>query len=929
MKQRELNKEQKEAVAFGQGPILIVAGAGTGKTAVITERIAHLIKKGKAKPEEILALTFTEKAAEEMEDRVNNLLTLSYSDLWISTFHSFSNRILEENGLDIGLSTDYKLINETSAWLLIKQNFDKFKLDYYRPRGNPTKFIHSLITHFSRCKDQGIYPEDYLKYKGEDEKRIKEVAEAYNTYQNLLLENNLLDFGDLINYSIELFKKRPLILNKYRKQFKYILVDEFQDTNWAQYELVKMIAFPDNNLTACADDDQAIYRFRGASFSNILQFKKDFKDAKEIFLVNNYRSTQDILDASHKFITLNNPNRLEYIIGTSKRLLSSKKEKGAIEHLHFKTLDQELEGVIRKIIEIKNKNTDLSFSDFAVLSRANDSANAFLRACERAGVPCQFLASKGLYSKPVILDIISYFKVLDNYHEDSSLYRVLNLPFLEIPFEDIAKITQYGYKKGHSVYESLKELALISKISKKASLKISGIMAMIKSHSELAKEKNASKVFLAFLQDSGYLKYLQKLDRKEEFDYINQFSKKIKSFEEENIDARLNNFINHINLELEAGEEGSIDFDIDMGPDMVKIMTVHSAKGLEFNYVFVINMVDRKFPVLSRKDPIEIPEGLIKDIIPNGDFHLEEERRLFYVAMTRAKKGLFFSSAEDYGGKQRKKLSRFLLEMGYKEKLILEREKEIVRIPLSKKKAYPLPLTFSFTQLSSFKTCPLQYKFSSIFRIPVRGKAVFSFGRTMHNTLFDFMKEKGNLNDLLDIYNKRWIDEWYDSKSQKEDYFKAGKEALKAFYNNFISKKPEILFIGDNPALEKDFTLKVGDYVLRGKIDRIDKAGKGVEIVDYKTGEAKEKLGEDDREQLLIYQIAAEESFGLNPEKLTYYYLDEGKELNFIGSEKDKEKQKEKIISTIKEIEKSEFKANPGWHCKFCDYRDICEFKMY
>jgi len=314
----KLNKTQLEAVEHDQGPIMLIAGAGTGKTTVITQRIAYLIEKKKAKPEEILAVTFTDKAAKEMEERVDQLLPLGYSELWINTFHSFAEKILKDYALDIGISNDFKLLDQTSAWLLVRQNLKKFNLDYYSPLGNPTKFIHALLNHFSKCKDEIIYPGDYLEYAekikldkdlikdGEsiDSEiiRIKEVADVYNTYQQLLLDNNALDFGDLINYTIKLFKKRPHILEKYRKKFKYILVDEFQDTNWAQYELIKLLAAPHNNLMVVADDDQSIYRFRGAAVSNILTFKKDYKKLKQISLIDNYRSGQKILDTAYNFI---------------------------------------------------------------------------------------------------------------------------------------------------------------------------------------------------------------------------------------------------------------------------------------------------------------------------------------------------------------------------------------------------------------------------------------------------------------------------------------------------------------------------------------------------------------------------------------------------------------------------------------------------
>ncbi|MDP2909997.1 MAG: UvrD-helicase domain-containing protein, partial [bacterium] len=694
---KKLNEEQKEAVAHDKGPLLIVAGAGTGKTTVITQRIAYLIEKGMAKPDEILAVTFTEKAAGEMEERVDKLLPYGYVNLWVLTFHSFCERVLRDHALDIGLPADFKILDPTSAWLLVRQNLDKFKLDYYKTLGNPTKFIQALISHFSHCKDQEIYPEDYLEYserlktrddapEDDETERIKEVANAYHVYQKMLLENSSLDFGDLINYCLKLFQKRPLILKKYREKFKYILVDEFQDTNWAQYELIKILAEPKNNLTVCADDDQAIYRWRGASFSNIVQFKKDFPEVKQISLVKNYRSTQNILDLAYKFIKANDPDRLEYVNKINKKLLAQEKGKGIIEHISARSLDEEVGKTIKKILEILKKDKDAVYNDFAILVRANDAANPFTKAAERANLPYQFLASKGLYSKPAVLDVISYFKLLDNYHESPAVFRILNMPFLELSPQDIMKLTQYSQKKTKSLYEAMEEIILIPGIPQKTQEKIVFILSLIKKHSMLAKEKAVSEILVAFLEDSGYLKYLINKDDKEQLDLLNQFYKRVKNFEETTIEPILNNFMREIILEIESGEEGKLEFDPEQGPDMIKVMTIHGAKGLEFKYVFLANMVDKRFPTIERKDLIELPEDLIKDIKPTGDVHLQEERRICYVAMTRAKKALYFTSAEDYGGARKKKLSRFMIEMGYQDKSEIRNPKSKIQNELLKEK---------------------------------------------------------------------------------------------------------------------------------------------------------------------------------------------------------------------------------------------------
>ena len=689
------------------------------------------------------------------------------------------------------------------------------------------------------------------------------------------------------------------------------------------------MAAPKNNLTVCASDDQAIYRFRGASFGNIIQFKKDFPKVKNVVLTDNYRSFQNILDLAYKFIQANNPNRLEFLDKISKKLKAFKKGKGEALHLHFKTSEQEIQGVIEKIVEIMTNDKSITFNDFAILVRANNHAMGFARTLERSKIPYQFLALKGLYSKPVILDIIQYFKLLDNYHESPAAYRILSLPFLEIPSEDIVKISQYSYKRSKSIFESLQELPLIGGISRVAQERITGILSLVRRHTEMASQKNISEILLAFLENSGYLGYLVKNEKKEDLDLISQFHNRIKAFEESHLDARLKPFMEELNLELDSGEEGKLNFDIESGPEVVKIMTIHSAKGLEFKYVFLVNLVDKRFPSLNRKDPIEIPDGLIKDVLPKGDFHLEEERRLFYVGMTRAKAGLFLTSAEDYRGVQSKRLSRFLIELNYSSEITSLKNKTIRVKRKPKPSRAVLPEKFSFTQLAAFQKCPLQYKFAHIIKIPIRGKAVFSFGKTMHNTLFEFFLEasskKISFERLLQIYQHEWLDEWYEDKAQKQKYFEAGKQSLKGFYEDYLKNNPKILFLRDKPALEQDFNFKIGGHTLTGKIDRIDVLEDGVEIIDYKTGSVKEKLRPEDKKQLLIYQMAAEEVLGLKPKKLTYYYLDENKTISFLGTDIDKEKEKKEIIKEIEEIKRSNFNPTPGWQCDWCDFKNICE----
>lgn len=956
-----LNDEQLAAVTHDGGPLLIVAGAGTGKTTVVSKRIAWLIATGRAKPEEILALTFTEKAAGEMIERVDQLLPLGYTDLWISTFHAFCRRILEERGLDIGVPNEFRLFDQTDSYLLARQHLDDFSLDYYRPLGNPTKFLHSMLKHFSRAKDEDVSPEDYAKYAaalpegdGDSERaaetvRERELARAYATYQQLLLDEGALDLGDLHMYSIRLFRSRPQVLAEFRKRFKYVLVDEFQDTNWAQYELIKMIAGVTGNLVVVGDDDQSIYKFRGASVANIMQFKGDFPSAKEVVLTRNYRSLQSILDLSYAFIQKNNPNRLEAKLTTSdgrplvKRLVGEREGVGAIRHLRFATHDEEVAGVIDRICELREASPDRTWSDFAILVRSNSSADDYSRMLQRRGIPFQFLANRGLYAKPVILDCLAYFALLDDYHESTALYRVLSSPAYAIPGADLVMLAHEARRSNDSIYQVIKRGAAVAVLSPEAHPVLDRLLADIERHTRLATSKSVAQVLIAFLTDSGYLKLLKSAAdarAREQFGYLHQFLDRLKKFEETHEEPTLKRFLEEHEIERESGEEGALSFDPDTGPDMVRIMTAHSSKGLEFPYVFITDLVDKRFPTIARKDGIELPAKLVKETLPEtGDAHLEEERRLMYVAMTRAKDGLYLTSAEDYGGKTKKKPSLFLAELGLDAVPGLapngERLAEPAPAPVIEEAQLAIPTHFSFSQLAAYSNCPLQYKFAHVIKVPSLGKGTQSFGKTMHAALEWFVGEvskpdglpKGQLpvtlEQLLAKYEECWLDDWYESREEKEKFRENGRAALRRFYDRCLSERPRALW------LEQSFSLKFGEFVIKGAIDRVDEVDGGVAIIDYKTGKPKleEDLKLEDKKQLLLYQIAVERLFGKKPQRLTFEYLQDGSSVNFLGTEKQLAKVEAEAEETIAAITARDFGPTPGRHCKNCDFREICEFR--
>lgn len=969
-----LNEQQAAAVTHKTGPLLIVAGAGTGKTTVVTRRIAWLIEQGLAKPQNILALTFTDKAAGEMEERVDQLLPYGYVELQISTFHAFCEKLLREYAAEIGLSRDFRVVSELDGWLLARRSLDRFALDYYRPLGNPTKYLRGLLTHFSRAKDAAITADQYLAFvddsEGEDATRVRELAGAYHTYQQILLENDAMDFGDLLMYVLKLLRERPRVLAELRRRFTYVLVDEFQDTNGAQYEIVKLIAAPNNNLTVVGDDDQSIYKFRGASLANILQFETDYPDAKRVVLTNNYRSVQQILDHAHRFIQANNPRRLEAQGKLDKRLVSSREDEGVVGHLHLPTLDEETEAVATKIAELKVAHPDASWNDFAILTRSNDAAVPFLAALDRHRIPYQFMALRGLYAKSAVLDIVAYLSILVAPYDSPSFYRVLTHPMRKISPDAVAELSQYANRKGKSLADACRNAPILTSLGEDAVIRLQELNAQLDHFRTLIASKKISELFVTVAREAGFVDYLNHLperEKQESFRYLQQFYERVKRFEEMHDHPVLKNFLEEYKVEREAGEEGALQFDPDAGPEMVRVMTVHASKGLEFRFVFVVSMIDQRFPSVARAEAIPLPEGLVEGSQgrrfagaqdEGDDWHLEEERRLFYVAMTRAKEHVYLTSADDYGGARKRKLSRFLTELGFDKpdgKDASKRDPFTDGAEQSTAVEPPvvirLPKQFSFTQLSAFRTCPLQYKFAHILKIPVFGKHMFSFGKTMHNALHHFfllwLERTGikqaslfsntqppnhsttqslpvTLDELLGMYADAWQDDWYKDDAQREEYRKRGRDQLRAFYAYLADHPPKPKF------LEQDFTLKIGDAVIKGRIDRVDEAEGGVEIIDYKTGTPKEdgKLEASDKEQLLLYQMAARDILGLNPVKLTYHYLEDNSQISFIGDEDDLLSLREKIQDRVNGIRTSKFGPTPGFHCKYCDFADICEYRQ-
>lgn len=956
--EKTLNVKQKEAVEFGNGPLLIIAGAGTGKTTVITERIRHLIIDKETSPQNVLALTFTEKASFEMQERIDILLPYGYTDLWIHTFHSFCDRILRDDAHAIGLDPSYKLMTESEAVLLMRQNIFNLGLKIFRPLGNPTKFLDALLTHFSRLKDEDITPDEYITWADSQKKdpenpdteaefsQYVELATAYKNYEELKVKNSVMDFSDLISNTLKLFRQRPHILKQYQKQFKFILVDEFQDTNYAQNELAIMLSGDDKNITVVADDDQSIYRFRGAAVSNVLQFKKNYPEAKIVTLTDNYRSTQTILDASYSLIQNNNPNRLEIVENIDKKLKShSKITKKPIEVIHETRAEDEADAIARKIIELHNKNFE--YKDIAILVRANNHAQLITTALQRNKVPYQFLGPGYLFQQDEIKDLIAYLMFLTNLSDTVSLFRALSMDIFDIPYVQLNFLLNFAKKKNLTLFEAL-QIPNHTFVTPETQEKLTTINEMINRHLERSRKDSAGQILYMFLIDTGLFETLattESVKDERRTQNIAKFFDRIKNFETERIDANIFTLVDWLTLMLSMGDSPTAA-DIDMRDrDAVSIMTVHGSKGLEYRAVFLVNLVNDRFPSRERSEKIPLPTGILKEqLITESDFHLEEERRLFYVGVTRAKERLFLTAADFYGtGKRVKKLSPFIYEAlpdlkkseEVKNKIqqlsltevlsVYEKKEEIIEERVPYKVSY-----ITYSNLQMFDICPLHYRAKVILGIPTPPAAVQSFGIAMHNTLQTFYErvkedQTPTLSEMKEILKEQWLTDGYTSKEYEKERFIQGNTMLEEFYKTECNS-PVIPLGLEMPF---NFTLKNGVKVF-GKIDRVDEYDGGVEIIDYKTGEDNPKADKAHELQLAMYALAAtrvkDPILNKKPEhiKLTLHFLEGNSKKTRTFSQEDLDKFEDGLLEKIQEIEESKFKCSKNVLCVNCEYRLLC-----
>ena len=953
---KDLNPEQRKAVTHGKGPLIIIAGAGTGKTKVITHRIAYLISSKMAKPEEILAVTFTEKAANEMEERVDVLIPYSYSFVDISTFNSFGEQILRDYGIEIGYSPDFKLLDDVEQAIFFREHLFQFQLEYYRPLSSPTRYIQDILLAIKRLKQEDIKPQEYLEYAQminreahddvakENALKHEEIARVFSNYQDRLQTEGKIDFEDQVTLVVDLLRQRPSVLEVFQDKYQFILVDEFQDTNYIQFELLKLLAGKHRNLTVVGDDDQSIFRFRGASLANIHNFRRIYPDYDKVVLNKNYRSTQAILDSAYKLIQQNNPYRLEVQEEIDKTLESSIETPGkSIHMLTFDTLSHEADRVA-ELIEEKEKE-GFRRGDMAILVRRNADADPFLRALNMRGIPFRFSGSRGLYTQDEVKILVAFIKALTDFDDSKSLFFLALSEVYNCDPYDLTPLTNYAAKKNfplHRVFKMVEEGKNPVTLSAAAEKTVKRIVADIQYFVRYAGSQNAGHVVYAFLEKSGYLKSLVEegnLSSELKIKNIRIFFDKIRKFSDLVEDDSIFSFAQHLDLLQQVGDNPATA-EAELEEDAVNVLTFHKAKGLEFPVVFMVSLIADRFPGRHRKEKIPVPDEIVKEDLPEGEKYFQEERRLFYVGMTRAKKLLYLTWAKDYGLKRLKKVSPFVLEALDLPSLPDEMQRasaleEIRRFAPATSKSTPSLktrekgiLSLSYSQVDDYLTCPLRYRFRHIMRIPVLPHHNLVFGRVCHNTIHYYLKMKMNgktvtEQELLKAFQERWVNEGFLSREHEEMRKKAGEDAMRFFYrrqesSNFLPR-----------FLEKKFKLLLEGIKLTGRWDRVDyRENRGI-IIDFKATAVKDQKEADKRTreslQMDMYAFAFVRMQGLALQETALHFL----ESDIIGraekGEKEFERAEEKVRQAEEGIRNQDFRAKPDWHnCSLCDFRTIC-----
>jgi len=970
----ELNAEQRQAVEYGEGPLLIIAGPGSGKTRVITERVVWLLGNvAGLQPRNLLAVTFTDRAAEEMKARVRKALGDPPDLPHISTFHSFCYEVLRKRHFE------RQLLDKVDVWIFLRRRMEQLGLDFYQKLAEPGAFLHALNEFFSRCQDELIEPDDFEAYVAMVEKEFqrraarldpaerkleeeevlkkKELARVFRNCRKLIEDAGSSSLGSLIPETVRLFDREPEVLETYRDRFRYVLVDELQDANYAQVELLRRLVAPPCNITAVGDDDQAIYRFRGAAHGAFQMFHEAFPGAEVVNLHRNYRSTKRILRAADVVIAKNTHEE-------KKKPLRTENDEGCrVFLLESPEYRSEAAWIAEEVARLARKGMPLA--DVAVLYRAHAHRDPLVEEFRRRKIPFA-IRGLSLLSTVILRDLVAYLNLVHSPHHNISLTRVLLAPRWRFPEELALQVRHEASKNRCSLYDVLESW---EKASTRSEVKDTGwpeLKKLILGIRRFSQELTVTRLFDLLLE---WLE-LSFLPGEADQLYVKAFRDFLAGWEEKSETQKLREFMEYFQYFQDAG--GKIEAPEPEDPsNAVQMMTVHAAKGLEFPVVFMLSVAPRRFPHSEQRAVIEFPDELRKGPESPSNIHQQEERRLFFVAMTRARERLYVSGVSKPG----KKPSAFVDDL-VSNPVVAARDMERIQVPeISAEEAAPPTrlalseprrrdgtqpglfsdaparagavypdlvtwasrppilaadgkLRLSATAIEDYKSCPLKFKFSHFLRIPTGPQATLTFGNIMHQAVrhyFELRKEAEPAFDAIEeFYLHAWKAVGFEDAYQEQAYKKAGLEQLRAF----VERQKDSRVAAERIRLEETFRLELGDVVLEGRVDQIDPLGPpgdaAVELIDYKTGRPRSQKDADQSLQLSIYALAAREQLKLKPARLTFYNLTNNQPVSTARTAKDLDQAVDEIRAVADQIRRLLFQPAPGFVCRWCDYVPVC-----
>src|SRR5213080_2544926 len=967
----KLNEAQRRAVRHGEGPLLVIAGAGTGKTRVITERIRHLLHSNpELSGENILGLTFTKKAAGEMKGRVVKTSGERGKAVTLATFHSFCETLLKDT------DPQRVLLGKEDHWILLRRNLGRMKLDKYRQLAEPGEFLNDFVEFFSRCQDELVSAEDYQQYanllereleseravldadtlaeREETVARQQEIARAYRSSEELLREKKRVSLGSLITGAVALLETDAALCESLRQRYRYILVDEFQDTNIAQLRLLELLTGESRDIFAVGDNDQAIYRFRGASFASFQLFLQKFAGWKpgsdsgefRVSLTENYRSTPNILRVATQAIGQNTVSA-----DFPKKSLSATRSEG--EKIRIVELASEEEEARWVAGELERMHAaGRLWTDFAVLYRQHAHRDELVRELATRKIP--FVISRlSILDHPLVKDVLAYLRLIARPFDDIACARVLSAPAWNLHAQDLVRLAERAAKKrGTALYDALQapQAELPFDGSKAA---IAELLEFLSGQRKPMKRRTAREILADLLE---WLEVPRRAGE-QDYKYVARLTEFAQEWERKSDTRSLPEFLEYLDYFEQAG--GVVALEDDAPADAVRLMTVHAAKGLEFPHVFVLRVNNKKFPATERPRVFEFPARLMKEGEPAEQFHIQEERRLFYVALTRAQERLTLTSLTEPKGKVPVFIEDILMEPAVRRRDVRQLMPKLPPVPekaAAKGLASgtlelfpytedpakifsriadwaetfhpppPEPLTLSASAVNGYRTCPQQYLFGYLWSLKEGPRASLSFGSIMHNTVKRILGElrKGNklpFEEVQRIFELEWRSVGFEDEYQEAEYKKDGIGQLRAFHGATMATPPQIL------EQEKRFELPLeNNVIIAGRMDQVNSLGANdVEIVDYKTGRPKkESLAKKDL-QLSLYALAAREVFEWNPVRLVFHYLQN----NQVQVTTRDAKQLAEAQSTAQEvaadIRAGQFPPRPSPSvCRSCAYKPIC-----